>query len=134
MPFDVREGELQFALRDFGDQRLLLRRRSGPPEQAAAEDHRGEIGFEHEAATEGLHHDHRIDRAAAKAAVLFLERQTEQTKFGILLPGVAAPAVRLRLVFLALLELVLIGDQPVNTVLEQTLFVGQVEVHFSPRR
>ena len=40
-----------------------------------------------------------------------------------------APAIGLRHVLLPLLELILIGDQPIDAVLQQTLFIGQIEVH-----
>ena len=67
--------------------------------------------------------------AAAETAMRFRERQAEQAEFGVLLPDGAAPAVWFGHVLLALLELVLIGDQPIDAVLQQTLFVGEIEVH-----
>ena len=87
------------------------------------------IRLQHQAAAERLHHDHCLDRPAAEAAMRFRERQAEQTEFGVLLPDGAAPAVGFGHVFLALLELVLIGDQPIDAVLQQSLFVGEIEVH-----
>jgi hypothetical protein len=47
------------------------------------------------------------------------------------MPDGLAPAARIRQVFLAILEAVLVCDQAINAVLQQTLFVGEVEVHES---
>ena len=129
LPLDMRERQLQLALRDLRQQRLLLRGVAGAPQQSAAQDDGGEVRLQHQAAAERLHHDHRLDRPAAEAAMRFGERQAEQAEFGVLLPDGAAPAVRLGHVLLALLELVLVGDQPIDAVLQQALFVGEVEVH-----
>ena len=61
--------------------------------------------------------------------MLLLERQAEQSEIGVLLPRLAAPTVGFYEVLLALLELVLVGDQSLDAVLEQALLVGEIEVH-----
>ena len=100
-------------------------RRSRP----AAQDNRGEIRFEHKAAAEGVHDDGGLDATAAEAAQGFLERQTKQAHFGDLIPHGGAVASGFKPVFLALLELVLVGDQAVHAVFQQALVFGKVEIH-----
>src|SRR5262249_44880745 len=80
---------------------------------------------------ERLHHDHGLDRAGAEAAVVFGEGKTEQALLGELAPHRLAPAALLLHVLLALLELVSIGQQPVDALLEKALLLGQIEIHVS---
>src|SRR5438445_2555566 len=68
LPLSIGEGEVLLARGDRGNELLLLRRAAGKAEQAATQDHCREIGLEHEAAAEGLHDDHSLDRRAAAAA------------------------------------------------------------------
>ena len=83
-------------------------------------------------AAEGLHQQHDVDRAAAKAAVVLLDRQAEQAELGIARPERLAPAAGVAQQRAALLEAVLVGQQPGDAVGQQALVVGKVEVHYSP--
>ena len=69
-------------------------------------------------------------RAGAEAAIVFGERQAEQALLGELAPDRFAPAALLRHVFLALVEIVGIGQQPVDAFLEKPLLLGQIKIHF----
>ncbi len=129
LALDMGKRKLELALDQRRDQLAALRLARRMAEQPAAEHDRGEEWFEHEAAPERLHHDHHLDRTAAEPAQLLRERQSEQTEFGVLRPDRLAPAIGLGHVLLALLELVLIGDQPIDAVLEQPLVVAEIEIH-----
>src|SRR6185312_12121135 len=104
-------------------------------QEAAADHDSSEIGLEHQSAAERLHHDHGFHAAAAEAAILLGKRQAQQALFGELAPDGLAPAALLLHVFLALLEIVGVGQETVDALLEKTLLLGQIEIHFrySPR-
>ena len=92
LPLDVRERELQLALRDLRQQRLLLCWRGGSAHHSAAKDDRGEVRLQHQATAEGLRTiivstgpPPKPPCASANAA--------EKAKFGVLLPDGTAPAV-----------------------------------------
>src|SRR5262249_30826082 len=131
LALDMGERELQLALCDLRQQHSLLICRSRSAQQTATEDDGCEIWLQHEATTERFHYDHRLDRTTSEAAMRLRERQTKEAEFGVLSPDGTAPAVRFRHVLLALLKLVLIGNEAVNTVFQQTLFVGEIKVHGS---
>ena len=82
----------QLPLRHRRQHRLTFGRRAQGGDQPATQHHRREIRFEHEALAEGFHQDGELDRAAADAAVLRRERQTEPTELGELRPDLAVPA------------------------------------------
>ena len=100
--------------------------------QKAATDHDScEIRLQHQRAAQRLHHDHGLDRAGAKAAIGFRERQPQQALLGELAPDGLAPAALLLHVFLALLEVIRVGQEAVDALLEKPLLLGQIEIHFS---
>ena len=83
----MREGELQLALRDPA----AATPAAVPAWRHGATGHhpgstRGKIRLQHQAAAEGFHHDHGLDRATTEAAMRLGEWQAEQAEFGILLP------------------------------------------------
>src|SRR5260221_676425 len=129
LPLGMGEGEAEIAGGDRRDHLLALRRAAGKAKEAAAEHDRREVRLEHEAASEGFHDDHRLDRRAADAAQLFGEGQAEQAELGILRPARFAVAERLLRIGLALLEGVFLVDQAGDRVLEQALLVAEVEIH-----
>ena len=61
--------------------------------------------------------------------MLFGERQAEQAELRVAAPQLAAPAVGLLHETLPRLEAVAIGQQPLDAVLEQALFVAECEIH-----
>jgi hypothetical protein len=67
--------------------------------------------------------------AAAKATLIFGEGQAEQSELGILRPDLAAPALGRLHEALALLEAVLVAEQPRHAVLEEALLFRQIEIH-----
>ncbi len=100
-------------------------------QQSACQHHGGEIRLERERTADLLHHDHGFDRPAADAAMLFGKRQAEQAKLGVLPPEVAAPAGRFLCVAFARVELIAVGKQPLDALLQQPLFVVQRKIHFT---
>src|SRR6185312_16640091 len=100
-------------------------------QEAAADHDSSEIGLEHERAAERLHHDHGFHAAATEAAILLGKRQAQQALLGELAPDGLAPAALLLHVFLALFEFVGVGQETVDALLEKTLLLGQIEIHFS---
>src|SRR6516164_102057 len=128
----VREGEQHAALGDFRQDRVALCLTAGVAQQAAGEHHGREIGLERERAAERLGDDHGLDQPAAEAAVRFVERQAEQAELGVSFPQRAAEAGRLLHVRLALLEIVAVGEQALDAVLEQPLLLAELEVHNPP--
>src|SRR5262249_29059640 len=97
----------------------------------AADHDRREIRLEHQRLAERFHHDHGFDAAAAEAAVLLREGKPEQALLGELAPDRLAPAALLLHVLLALLEIIGVGQEAIEALLEQALLLGQIEIHFS---
>jgi len=64
--------------------------------------------------------------------MLLGEGERREAEVDILLPHGAAPALGLGHEFLARLEVVALGRQTLDRVLEQALFVGKFEVHSYP--
>ena len=127
----MREGEQQLALGHARHQSRLLRLAAGQAQRRPGQDDCRQIGLQHEDPAERLHHQHRLDAAAAKPAMPLGKRQAEQAHFGKLRPQGPAPAVGLGQVTLALVEGVLVGHQPVDAVAQQALLFGKVEIHQS---
>ncbi len=131
----VGEGQAQLARADGGDQFGALLGIGRVADQAAGQDHRGEIGLDHQGLAEGLHDDHGLDLPQAQAAVFFGEGQHQQAHLGELAPHGGGPAVGLGPVSLALFEGVLARQQLGDAVLQHRLIVGQIEVHTqSPKK
>src|SRR6516162_10769363 len=97
-------------------------------QEAAADDNRRKIRLQHQRLAERLHHDHGLDRASAEATVVFRKGKAEQALLGELAPDRFAPAALLLHVLLALLELVGIGQKPVDAFLEKPLLLRQIEI------
>src|SRR5215831_17449554 len=127
---ELREGEGLAAVDNAGHVGGALLGGRAMAQEAAADHHRGEIGLQHQRAAERLHHDHGFHATAAEAAVLFRERQAEQALLGELAPDGLAPAALLLHVFLALLEIIGVGQETVDALLEKALLLRQIEIHF----
>src|SRR5439155_24519413 len=69
------------------------------------------------------------DRTGAKAAIGLLKRQAQQALLGELAPDGLAPAALLLLVLLARIEIVGVGQQTVDALLEKALLLGQIKIH-----
>jgi hypothetical protein len=63
------------------------RRHGRRPAQELGAQHGGEVGLDHQAAAQLLHHDEHVDGVAGKAALLFRHRQRRQSQFGQRGPG-----------------------------------------------
>src|SRR5208282_2074710 len=129
MPLGLGEGKGQAAVDDLRNEIGALLGGAAMAQKPAAEHHCREERFERQRTAEGLHRDHRLDRAPGRAAILLRERQPEQPEPGVLRPQLAAPALRALRVDLALLERVAVTDQAVEALLEKPLLLGQVKIH-----
>ena len=78
MPLGLGKGKSQAAVNDLWNESRALLRAAAMAKKPAAEHHRREERFECQGASEGLHHDHRLDRTAGRAAILFRKRQAKQ--------------------------------------------------------
>ena len=103
--------------------------RSSMPDRPAAENDRRKEWLKRETPAKRLHHQHQVDRAATKAAVLFREWDRKQAEFGELRPNLRAEAALTFGVTLTLFEIIFVGDQPIDTVLEKPLLLREIEVH-----
>ncbi len=99
-------------------------------EEAAGDHDSRDIRLQHQCLAERFHDDHGLHGAGAEAAVFLGEGKAEQALLGELAPDRFAPAALFLHVFLALLELVGIGEQPVDAIFEEPLLLGQIEIHF----
>ncbi len=79
--FRMGKAQAQIARRDPADKVGALFGRGGVLEEGAAKDDGLEIGLERQRLAERLHHDHRLDRAAAEAAILFGEGRAQAGPF-----------------------------------------------------
>ena len=127
----MRERQLHAAVGDRRQHARLLRIAGAETHRRAAQYHGRQIRLQDQRAAERLHHQHDLDRAAAEPAVFLGERQTEQAEVGVLRPHRGAPAARRFEVVLTLIERVAVGQQAVDAVLQQALFVGEGEVHLA---
>src|SRR6202044_639037 len=131
----MREAQLKLARCDRADQFGALLVACPVLQERAAEDDGLKVGLERQRLAELLHHDHRLDRAAAKAAVGFGEGRAEQAHVGVVAPQGLAPPPRARLIALAGLEPVALPHQPRDIVAQLFLFGAELEIHLpqSPR-
>jgi uncharacterized circularly permuted ATP-grasp superfamily protein len=97
--------------------------------KAAADHDRLHERLDHERFAELFHDDHGIDRAAAKAAILFRERRREQTKLRELLPVLRLPAFVAARDLLEILEGVVVREKLRDGVAQKRLFFGEREIH-----
>ena len=128
---ELRKSKGLAAVDDAGHMRGLLRVRPAMAQEAAADHDGREIGLEHQRLAERFHHDGGLAAAAAEAAVFLGKGKTEQALLGELAPDGFAPAALLLHVFLALLEIIRVGQEAVDALLEKALLLGQIEIHFS---
>ncbi|GAN72427.1 hypothetical protein Apmu_0001_16 [Acidiphilium multivorum AIU301] len=99
-------------------------------QDGAGEDDRGEIGFEGQRLADLLHDDHGLDRPAAEAALRLVEGQGEQPGLGIFGPDRAVESFGKFRIGLALFEIgVAAGEKLADTVAQQALFFGKIEIH-----
>ena len=125
----LRKGKGLAAVDDAGNMRGLLRVRRAVAQKAAGDHDGRQVGLQHHRLAERLHHDHGLDRAGAKAAIGFRERQAQQALLGELAPDGLAPAALLLLIFLARIEIVGVGQETVDAFLEKALLLGQIKIH-----
>jgi len=129
LPLEMGEGEAEDTLRDFWEELRAHRFAATEPNEAAGENDGGEIRLERERPADPFHHDHGLDRPAARAAILFVERQAEEAKLGIALPQPEAPAARLLHEAPPRLERIKVGEQPLHAILQNLLLFAQRKVH-----
>ena len=80
------EREIERAVGNFRQQRLLLRLAAAFGDQRGTDHDRGEVGFGDESAPERFHQDADLDRAAAEPVIGLRNRQRQPAEFGELLP------------------------------------------------
>ena len=107
---------------------FLLRIRAALEETTTANNAR-HVRLDHEALAELFHDDHRINRAATKAAIFFAERCHQETKLSKLCPHFRTPARFGRDDLAARVEIILLADQPREAVADHVLLFGEIEVH-----
>ena len=125
----VRERDQLLAFGDFRQQRGFLLRRAERADQAARQHDGREIRLDDQRAADRLHDDADLDRAGAKPAKVFRERQAEPAKIGQLAPDLARKTVGRLQDGAALFKAVAPGDEARCGFAEQPLFVGQRQVH-----
>ena len=125
----VREAQPQVSRGDGADQLGALLFACAVLQKRAAKDDGLEVGLERQRLAELLHHDHRLDRAAAEAAVSFGERRAEQAHLGVVAPKGLAPPLRARLIGLAGLKSVPLPHQSRDIVAKLLLFGAELEIH-----
>ncbi len=86
------EGQEAMAIHHRRQQRAALGGRAQGGDQAAAQHHGREIGLDDEMPTERLHENGKLDCAAAAAAVLHVERQSQPAELRELGPELAVEA------------------------------------------
>ena len=103
---------------------------AGMAQHAAAEHHRRHIGLDGQCLSERLGDDHGLGEALAQAAVFLGEGHAQQAQLGILLPECRLVALRLLHVAHALGKIAVgVGEQPLDTLLQLTLLVVEIEIH-----
>src|SRR6185437_3862624 len=131
----MRETQSEIARRDRADEvgALLVARRV--LHEGAAQYDGLKVGLERQRLAELFHHDHGLDRAAAKAPVAFSKGRAEEAHLGVIAPQGLAPALPGRPIGLARLEPVTVLHQPRDIVAQLLLFGAELEVHAfqSPR-
>ena len=93
--------------------------------------HRRPVGFEHQRLAQSLHHQQRVDRRAAKAAVLLCKGQAEQAHFGKAPPHLAAEALVRGADGAALLKAVFVREKFGQRIGQHGLFFGECEIHLN---
>ena len=125
----MREREIERAVGDFGQHRLLLRLAAAFRDQRGADHDGGEIGLGDQPAAERFHQDAGLDRAAAEPAIGLGDRQRQPAELGELLPDRGAEAERIVGDPAAVIGVVGFGDEAVGAFAQQALLVAQGEVH-----
>src|SRR3954465_9001810 len=126
----LRERKGLAALDDARNVRGLLRGGPAMAQEAAGDDHGGEIRLEHQRLAHRLHRARDLDRARTEAALRHGERQRYRALLGQLAPDVFAPAALFRPLFLALVEIVGVAQQALDAFLEKPLLLRQIKIHF----
>ena len=125
----MRERQIQRAVGDLRQQRLLLRLAAAFRDQRGADHDGREIGLGDQPAPERFHQDADLDRAAAEPAIGFRDRQRQPAELGELLPDLGAEAERIVRQLAAMIGVVGLGDKAVGTFAQQPLLVAQGKVH-----
>ncbi len=127
--FGIGKGEHPAARHDPADMFFLLCRRARVLQKAARAHHGGQERFNHQPLAEFLHDDHRINRAAAKAAIGFAERHPKNAEFSQLRPDFRAPAIIAGDRFAPRFPIILFAHQPRQPIAHHFLFFGEIEIH-----
>jgi len=98
-------------------------------QKAARAHHGGQERFNHQPLAEFLHDDHRINRAAAKAAISFAERHPKNAEFSQLRPDFGTPAIIAGDRLAARFPIILFAHQPRQPIANHFLFFGEIEIH-----
>ena len=125
----MRERQIERAVGDRRQQRLLLRLAAAFGDQCRADHHRGEIGFGNQPAPERFHQDADLDRAAAKPAMVLGDRQRQPAELGELLPDLGAEAERIVRQETAMVGVVGLRHKTFGTLTQHPLLVAQCKVH-----
>ena len=129
LTFRMRECQIQRAVGDLWQQRLLLRFRAAFRYQRCADHDGGEIRLGDKPAPERFHQDADLDRAAAEPAMGLGNRQRQPAEIGELLPDVGAEAERIAGDLAAVIGGIGLADEAVGTFAQQPLLVARGKVH-----
>ena len=110
----MREGQGHPAFGDLRQDRRFLRLAAGQAQSGPTQHYRRQIRFERQHPAKRLHHQHDLDGAGAKAAMLLCKRQTEEPLLGVARPQRGAPTLGLGEIAASLCKAVMVGEQPVD--------------------
>src|SRR6516225_12424 len=123
------ESQGHAAFGDLRQDRRLLRLAAGKAQCSTTEHNRRQIGLERQCPAERLHYQHDLDRPSAKPTVLLGKGQAQQALLGVARPQRPAPSLRLGEIAAALRKAVMVSKESVDTLAQQALLVGQLEIH-----
>jgi len=104
-------------------------------QEAAADDHRAEIGLDHEGLTQLFHDHHVLGVAATQAAEGLREGRPQDAQFiGEGAPDVRPPGGLATQGRPALVETIVVRQVARDRVAEHRLFFGEAEIHVRPAR
>ncbi len=126
--FALREGHLEVARHQRGQQRLLLRRGAGTRDESRAQD-RGQIRFDDQGFAESLHYAEQIHGTATESVAFCGYRQPEQADLGEPGPDAAAVTFGRRDDLVARVEVVLFFDEASDRRGQELLLFAVIEVH-----
>ena len=127
----MRERQTQRAVGDSGKDRLLLRFGAAFRYQPGADHDGRQIGLGDQPAPERFHQDAGLDRAAAKPAMGFVDRQRQPAEIGEFFPDLGTEAERIGRRAAAVIGVIGLGNEAVDAFAQQALLVAQGKVHLN---